>query len=168
LAANTKAERNFYIVRYTSSPFTVQERTKDNGDTFEKGELVVTARYTYPSNGKKSKYYVERDDDRIERLISMKTVAVPDFDVVVWDRIRQLPQDLRTITAHELQDRRPFELTDDLYDDIKEEIARMEKIDFNVNVGQNAVNTEDAEDWNKDTVLTKIKLHISHALSYGW
>ena len=108
----------------------------------------------YPSNGKKSKYYVEQDDDRIEHLILMKTVAVPDLDVVVWDRIWELPQDLRTITAHKIRDRQPFELTDDLYSEIKEEIARMEKIDFNVNVGQNAVNTEDAEDWNKDTILT--------------
>ena len=57
----------------------------------------------------------------------MYTVAIPNLEVKVWTRKRELTQKnfLRYLTQPEITRQRPFKLTDIEYDIIKDEIARM-------------------------------------------
>ena len=65
--------------------------------------------------------------------MSINTVDIPNIDVKVWTRKSEVPQGnlIRSLTKTEITRQRPFGLTYIEYDQIKYEIARMERVEYN-------------------------------------
>ena len=80
---------------------------------------------------------------------SINIFYIPNIDVNVWTRKSEFPQDnfLNFLTKPEITRQRPFELTDIDYDLIKDEILRMECVDYNNASGINIINVNDIEDF---------------------
>ena len=61
----------------------------------------------------------------------MNTVSIPNLDIEVWTRKRDSTQGnfLCSLTQTQITRQRPFKLTDIDYDLIKDEIARVERVE---------------------------------------
>ena len=79
----------------------------------------------------------------------MRTVAIPNIDVKVWNRKRLLTQGnfLHSLKQPKITRQRPFELTDIKYDRIKDRITRMEHVKYNTAIRRNDKNVDDIEDF---------------------
>ena len=80
----------------------------------------------------------------------MNTVAIPNIDFKVWTRKSKFPPGnyLCSLTPTKITRQIPFELTDIDYDLRKDEIARMESIEYNTAIGRNFMNVDDIEDFS--------------------
>ena len=67
-----------------------------------------------------------------------------------WTRKSELPQGnfLRSLTQPENTIQIPFKLMDIEYDQIKVEVERMERVDYNTDIGRNVMNIDDIEDFS--------------------
>ena len=81
--------------------------------------------------------------------ISTKTVYFPNIDIKVFNRKSEFPQSnfLRSLTEPEITRKIPFKLTYVEYDRIKDEMARMEHVDYNIDIKINIMNVDDIEDF---------------------
>ena len=52
ISANDKAANIFYIIHFTSVPYTLQEDVESDGNQLESGGLVFNAIYTFPGRHK--------------------------------------------------------------------------------------------------------------------
>ena len=79
----------------------------------------------------------------------MNTVAIPNLNVKVWTRKKELPQGnfLRSLISPKITRQRPFKLIEIEYDIIKYEIESMERVEYNNSVGRNVMNVDDIEDF---------------------
>ena len=68
--------------------------------------------------------------------VSTRTADIPNLYVKVWTQKSELPQEnfLCSITQPNISRQGPFELTDIEYDIIKDEISRMELVEYNTDV----------------------------------
>ena len=78
----------------------------------------------------------------------MNTVDIKNIDVKVVNRKSELPQGnfLPSLTQRKITRQRPFELTDIEYDQIKEEISRIECVEYNTSIRRTFMNFDDIED----------------------
>ena len=81
--------------------------------------------------------------------MSLSTVAITNIDIKVWTRKIELPQGnlLRYSTKTEITRQRLFKLTYFKYDQIRDEITRMEHVYYNKSTGRNVMNVDDIEDF---------------------
>ena len=80
--------------------------------------------------------------------VSISTVNIPNLDFKVWARKSELLQVnfLRYLTKTEITSQRPFKLKYIYYDQFKDEIERMERVNYNTSIGRNVINFDDKED----------------------
>ena len=79
----------------------------------------------------------------------MSRVAIPNLEVKVWTRKSELPQGdfLSYLTQPENTRQLPFELTDIGHYQIKDEIKKMEYVEYNTDIGINVKNVDNIEDF---------------------
>ena len=79
----------------------------------------------------------------------MNTAAIPNLYVIVWTCKSEFPQGnfLNSLTEPEINRPKPFEPTDIEYDRIRDEIARMEHVDYSTSIRINVMNFDDIEDF---------------------
>ena len=79
----------------------------------------------------------------------MNTVAIKNIDVKVWTQKGEFLQGnfLRSLTIPEITRQRTFELTDIEYEQIRDEIIRTERIEYNTSIIINLMNINDIEDF---------------------
>ena len=77
----------------------------------------------------------------------MNTVSIPNLDVKICTWKSQLTQGnfLHSLIQLETKIQIPFEPTDIDYDQIKEKISRMERVEYNNSVRRNVINVDDIE-----------------------
>ena len=78
----------------------------------------------------------------------MRTVAILNLGVNIWTQKSELPQGNFQcyLTKTKITKQRPSELTDIVYDRIKDEIERMEHVDYNTAIRINVMNVDYIED----------------------
>ena len=79
----------------------------------------------------------------------MTTVAIPNLDVKVWTHKSGFPQEnlLLSLTQPKITRQIKFELTNIDYNIIKDEISRIERVEYNTAVVSNFMNVYDIEDF---------------------
>ena len=90
ISANDEAENKFYIVWFTSAPYTLQEYVESDGNQLASGDLVCNTIYTFPGRNKSQFYVNTYIYKRV--TVSMKTVAIGNLDIKVWTQRSNLPQ----------------------------------------------------------------------------
>ena len=79
----------------------------------------------------------------------MNTVAITDIDVKIWTRRSEFPKRKlpRSLTQPKIWRKINFELIDIEYDLIKDEIPKMEHVEYNTAIERNVMNIGDIEDF---------------------
>ena len=79
----------------------------------------------------------------------MRTFSIPNIDIRVWTQKIELllGNDLHSLTQTEIKRRIYFKLKYIDYDQIKDEIMRMERVDYNTYIGRNFMNVHDTEEF---------------------
>ena len=75
IAANDESTNSFYIVCFTSVPYTLPKYVGLDGNQLAYGDLVFNAIYTYPGRHK-SLFYVEPYKNQKSVTVSMNTVSI--------------------------------------------------------------------------------------------
>ena len=129
-AVNTDDARTegFYIVRFTSVPYTLQEDEFDGNELLSAGSLVCDAVYYEPARGNSS-WYVKSDLSPLK--VNMRKVLVPNLSATIITSVTDLRGALR-MTNVELQRLQPFKLSQLDNDTILDEISRRKSVEFEI------------------------------------
>ena len=81
--------------------------------------------------------------------VSIRTIYISDLDINVLTQKSELPQGnfLGSLVKPETTRQRTFEPTEIEYDQIKDEISRMERVDYNNDIKRNVINVDYIEDF---------------------
>ena len=94
----------------------------------------------------------------------MNRVAIPNLDIKVWTCKIQFTQGnvLCSLTQPEIKIQRLFEIIYIEYNLIKDEIASMERVEYNTSVGKNVMNVDDIEDFEicSDHIMENFKIML--------
>ena len=80
--------------------------------------------------------------------VSINTVSIQIIDVKVWTQKSEFPWGnfLHSLTQTKITIQRSLELTYILYDQLKDEIARVKCVEYNTDIIINVMNSDDVED----------------------
>ena len=137
---NDPKAKGFYIVKFTSLPYTLQENIKVDNDLIKEGSLVCEAEYMSPAQ-EGSLWYLIPKEGTISTAVDMGKVLIARLSVSVITSISQLDRSVNNLTLSNIIERKPFKLCGLDYDDIMEEISRKEVIEYDID----ADNEEDFE-----------------------
>ena len=130
-AVNTNDSRTdgFYIVKFLSRPYTLQQDETYDNEILKEGCLVSDAEYLTPAM-KDSSWYINSKLDAVK--VDMKKVIVPKLDVSIAKSSSDLDYTMSSMTQKEIDEKEPFKLSSEDYDAIMDEIHRRESVEFEV------------------------------------
>jgi hypothetical protein len=142
-AVNTEDPQTdgFYIVKFISSPYTLQNDVEVNGDRISSGTLVCDAEYLSPAF-KGSNWYVTPIGNIVSVVVEMSKVLISNIDVELATERSQLDRNLKVLTSSEILSKKPFRLSDNDRKNIIDEIRRREAMEYVV--GDYDINETDA------------------------
>ena len=135
----------FYIVMFTSEPYSLQEEINVHGDIINCGTLVCDAKYCSPAQIN-SRWYVHLSDEGNETTIQVSKILTTQLSVEVVSDTSHLDRSVKTITQSELSIKKPFKLSDFDYDCIRDKQQRREDIEYemeNMNCSDDEIETEE-------------------------
>jgi len=129
-AVNTTDSRTegFYIVRFTSAPYTLQEDEFDSNELLSAGSLVCDAVYYQPAR-ENSSWYILSEHEPLK--VNMRKVLVPNLSATIITSVSELRGALR-MNDDEIRRLEPFQLSQLDYDAIKDEITRRNSVEFEI------------------------------------
>lgn len=130
-AVNTEDPQTdgYYIVKFISSPYTLQNDVVVNGDRISSGMLVCDAEYLSPAF-KGSNWYVTPIGGTISVIIQMSKVLISNIDVKVVTERSQLDRDMKSLSNADILSKKPFKLSDNDKKTIIDEIRRREAMEY--------------------------------------
>jgi len=130
-AVNTEDPQTdgYYIVKFISSPYTLQNDVVVNGDRISSGMLVCDAEYLSPAF-KGSNWYVTPIGGTISVIIQMSKVLISNIDVKVVTERSQLDRDMKKLSNADILSKKPFRLSDNDRKTIIDEIKRRDAMEY--------------------------------------
>ena len=129
-----KAESGYYLVRWLSEPYTLQEQKKINyNEIFQAGEVVCKAKYLNSFVGKKQWFTPYTDKSGGETLIRMSTVVSTRLQV---SSIEEMEPSLKwsNILMRQALSLKAVYVSVESHDEILEAIFAREEIDHNESI----------------------------------
>ena len=130
---NDPKAKGFYIVKFTSFPYTLQENIEVDNNLSKEGSLVCKAEYMSPAQ-KGSLWYLIPKKGAISTVVDMGKVLIARLSVSVITSISQLDRSISNLTSSDIIERKPIKLCKLDYDDIVEEISRREVIEYGIDI----------------------------------
>ena len=155
VAADDVKTAGYYIVRFTSPAYTLQEaHTSKEGDTFDVGELVADAVYLYPISKKGPKipseakpiWYVESNLHTDAIKVALHTVVVPNLNLFPVTNKNMLQGPVRSLSKKDMELQKPVCLDFEQHHQILDESVRLHRQEYNMFSAKN----KDDEDPNSD------------------
>ena len=142
---------NYYIIKFLSDPYTLQNEITVDGQILKDGELVADACYlTQIRQG--SNWYVEAEEEQQLVTVSMRTVVHPQLNTEVVKDAAKIPQSLCSRTqARQLVMRNPIVLTEEDHDFIMDENVHWDKIDYERRIERGDVESDFDDDNDNDS-----------------
>ena len=108
-AVNTNDTRTegFYIVRFTSFPYTLQDDEYVDNEVLTGGSIVCDAVYYEPAR-ENSLWYINSEHDPLK--VNMRKILVPKLSAAIITSVSDLGGDLR-MTDDDVQRLEPFKLS---------------------------------------------------------
>jgi hypothetical protein len=123
--------QGFYIVKFMSTPYSLQQDMNVNGDCISSGELVCDAEYLSPAQ-LGSLWYVTPDEDTMPIVVEMSKVLVCNLAVNIVTELSDLDNCVSTLSADDLLVKQPFKLSDHDLNSILDEIRRREAMEYEI------------------------------------
>ena len=122
----------FYIIQFTSPPYTLQNDIEVNGDKITSGNLVCDAEYLSPAQKGSNWYVTPSKNDVLHVVIEMSKVLVTNIPINIVTGLSELDRNMKTLTKSDLRIKKPFLLTVDVKNQIIDEIRRRDCMEYTV------------------------------------